>query len=401
MKNKTLSLGFIVILVFIIISIITNISLYSSYTKRVNNNILNIIGVVKENYPDVTDDEIIKILNNQNNYFHSLEKYGITSDDIFMLENTRVIYTVFIISNVLLILFLGIILIYLLLNYIKNRKIKVNEITNYIKEINKRNYALKLEENNEDELSILQNELYKITVLLKEQSDNAISDKNNIKDSMSDISHQLKTPLTSIMIGIDNVLDNPKMDIKTREEFLNDIKKQIENINFLISSILKLSRFDANVIKFVKQEINVKKLLNEILKNLENISSKKDIKIIVNGEDNIFFTGDYKWELEALTNIIKNGIEHLDSNGIIKISYRKLSIYTEITIEDNGNGINKKDLKNIFVRFYKGKNSSNDSIGIGLSLAKEIIENDNGYITVSSEINKGTKFTIKYMKKAL
>jgi len=401
MKNKTLSLGFIVILVFIIISIITNISLYSSYTKRVNNNILNIIGVVKENYPDVTDDEIIKILNNQNNYFHSLEKYGITSDDIFMLENTRVIYTVFIISNVLLILFLGIILIYLLLNYIKNRKIKVNEITNYIKEINKRNYALKLEENNEDELSILQNELYKITILLREQSDNAISDKNNIKDSMSDISHQLKTPLTSIMIGIDNVLDNPKMDIKTREEFLNDIKKQIENINFLISSILKLSRFDANVIKFVKQEINVKKLLNEILKNLENISSKKDIKIIVNGEDNIFFTGDYKWELEALTNIIKNGIEHLDSNGIIKISYRKLSIYTEITIEDNGNGINKKDLKNIFVRFYKGKNSSNDSIGIGLSLAKEIIENDNGYITVSSEINKGTKFTIKYMKKAL
>jgi len=316
-----------------------------------------------------------------------------------MLENTRVIYTAFIISNVLLILFLGITLTYLLLNYIKNRKIKVNEITNYIKEINKRNYALKLEENNEDELSILQNELYKITVLLKEQSDNAISDKNNIKDSMSDISHQLKTPLTSIMIGIDNVLDNPKMDIKTREEFLNDIKKQIENINFLISSILKLSRFDANVIKFVKQEINVKKLLNEILKNLENISSKKDIKIIVNGEDNIFFTGDYKWELEALTNIIKNGIEHLDSNGIIKISYRKLSIYTEITIEDNGKGINKKDLKHIFERFYKGENSSNDSIGIGLSLAKEIIENDNGYITVNSKINEGTKFIIKYMKK--
>ena len=394
MKNKILIISIAIVLVFSVLSCITNIVLYSNYTKKVNETVLNIVGMVREKYPDVTEQELVNILNNNEDYVVDLSMYGISSDDLFLLESTRTIYHVFIITNIVITLLLGITFIYLLLRYIKNRKNKVNELSNYIKEINKKNYALNLEENNEDELSILQNELYKITVLLKEQSINAINDKKNIKDSLSDISHQLKTPLTSIMIGIDNILDNPKMKSSTKEEFLRDIKKQIENINFLIISILKLSRFDANVITFVKEEISVKKLIDETLKNLESISSY--IKIEINGDKDISFIGDYKWEVEALTNIIKNCIEHLDKDGVIKISYRKLSIYTEIVIEDNGKGIDKKDLKHIFERFYKGKNSSTDSIGIGLSLAKRIIENDNGYITVQSKLNNGTKFIIKY-----
>ena len=109
--------------------------------------------------------------------------------------------------------------------------------------------------------------------------------------------------------------------------------------------------------------------------------------------------GDYKWESEALTNIIKNCIEYSNQNGIIKISYRSLSIYTEIMIEDNGKGIDAKDLKNIFERFYKGEDSASESVGIGLSLAKKIIENDNGYISVESSLGKGTRFVIRYMKR--
>jgi len=398
MKIKTIVTILLILIIFIFLSLTINIQLQKSYTKRTNEIILNLIGAIKEEYPNVTDNEIINILNNNDNSY-DLAKYGINSDDIHMLQSTKSILDITILFNVVLILFLGMTLLFIYMNFIKQRRNKTNEILDYIKEINNKNYSLRLDENDEDELSRLQNELYKITILLKEQSENALKDKKNIKDSLSDISHQLKTPLTSIMIGLENLSLNPKMDIKTRDEFLIDIRKQTENINFLIISILKLSRFDADVIKFDKKTINVKRLLDETLDNLSNIINKNNINIEINGEKDITFLGDYKWQLEAITNIVKNSVEHLNEKGLIKINYRKLSIYTEIEIEDNGKGIDSKDLKHIFERFYKGKNSSKDSVGIGLSLAKKIIENDNGIITVKSKVNEGTKFIIRYMRK--
>jgi len=378
-------------------TVFINNHIYRRYTKKVNENVLSIISLVKENHPNISDDEIINILNGSKTYNHELDKYGFYPSDIAMLEDTKNFYYTSIITNSLIVLITGIVLTYLIMSYTKNRKNKINEITKYIKDIKKKKYELKLEDNIEDELSLLQNELYKITVFLKEQSESAIKDKKNIKDNLSDISHQLKTPLTSITIMLDNIIDDDKMPEATRKDFLQDIKQQIESINFLIISLLKLSRFDANVIKFNKEEINVKTILTKIKKKLKVISSKNNISVEIIGDDDIFFTGDYKWEMEALTNIIKNGIESLNNNGKMKIFYRKLSIYTEIIVEDNGGGIDKKDLKRIFDRFYKGKNSKEDSIGIGLSLSKKIIETDNGYIKVDSKLGKGTKFTIRYM----
>ncbi|MCL2383054.1 MAG: HAMP domain-containing histidine kinase [Oscillospiraceae bacterium] len=398
MKSKILKLGIIIVIVLTVLSITVNTFLHRNYTRRVNEVVLAIVGIVRVEYPDVSTEELLGVLNNNELSLHGLERYGIDSDDIDMIRNTREAYNLWMWSNILVLILMAISFALLLLAYIRNRKNKVEEITKYIREISRKNYTLKLEENVEDELSTLQNELYKITVLLKEQSENAVTDKKNVKDSLSDISHQLKTPLTSIMVGLDNLIDNIEMDAETREEFLYDMKNQTETINFLISSILKLSRLDSNVIQFDKQEIIIRTLLNEVLKNLESMSEAKKINIEIHGEEDIKFLGDYKWELEALTNIIKNCIEYSNENGIIKINYRKLSIYTEVVIEDNGKGMDAKDLKNIFERFYKGKNSSNESIGIGMSLSKKIIENDNGDISVKSTIGKGTTFTIRYMK---
>ncbi|MCL2354454.1 MAG: HAMP domain-containing histidine kinase [Oscillospiraceae bacterium] len=397
MQNRILKILMIIIIAFIMLSYIANIVLHRNYTRRINDVILNIIAVVQYEYPDVTDEELLNILNNQNVRPHNLEMYGISSQDIDMIANTRTMYNIAIVTNISITIFFGVAIVILLIIHLKNRKNKIGEIADYIREISKKNYNLKLDENDEDELSLLQNELYKITILLKEQSENAIKDKENVKDGVSDISHQLKTPLTSIMIGLDNLIDGETMDEETRREFLCDMRNQTENINFLITNILKLSRLDSNVVKFVKQEINAKELLDEALQNLENIANNKKIKIEINSEDDVVFTGDYKWQLEAITNIIKNSIEHLNENGTLKISYRKLSVYTEIMIEDNGKGIDPKDLKHIFERFYKGKNSSSDSFGIGLSLSKKIIENDNGYITAKSQVGKGTTFIIRYM----
>ncbi len=263
--------------------------------------------------------------------------------------------------------------------------------------INK-NYQLDIDDNSEDELSNLKNELYKITIMLKEESENSKKDKENLKISVQDISHQLKTPLTSISIMLDNIKENPNMDEKIKQKFIFEISKQIEWINWLVISMLKLSKLDANVVEFNSDKININQLMSDIIKNLEIPIEIRNQNIIINGTRENFFIGDYKWQQEAITNIIKNCIEHNKDNGNIFINHEENNLYTKISIRDEGEGISKEDLRHIFERFYKGKNSSENSVGIGLALAKSIIEKDNGMITCKSEIGNGTEFVIKYMK---
>ena len=275
---------------------------------------------------------------------------------------------------------------------------KINEITKYIEEINRGNYKLNIEENTEDELSILKNELYKITIKLKEVAENSQKDKTTLKDSLSDISHQIKTPITSILIMLDNILSDENMPEDIKKDFIKDIKREIINIKFLVESILKLSKIDSNSIKFIKKEVFIKDIINEAVKNVSMLSELKNIEIIVSGDDSIKTICDLKWQVEAITNILKNCIEHSYENRKIYINYNQNNMYTELKIEDNGTGIDAKDLPHIFERFYKGKNSSSDSVGIGLALSKSIIESNNGYIQVDSKLNKGTTFIIKYLK---
>lgn len=197
---------------------------------------------------------------------------------------------------------------------------------------------------------------------------------------------------------LDNIEENPDMDSKTREEFIEDISKQIEWISSLVISLLKLAKFDAGAIKMNDQEVNVKKLINHVLSNLAILLDIKNIKIEQKIDDDTIIKADYNWQLEALTNIIKNAIEHSNENGTIHIDVENNSVFVKIKIRDEGEGINKKDIKHIFDRFYKAKKSSENSIGIGLSLAKTIIEQENGYIKVDSEVDRGTTFEIKYLK---
>ena len=304
-----------------------------------------------------------------------------------------------IIKNIIIIIGFSIIWIIAILIYLNSRDRKLKEIKKYIKEISNRNYQLKIDENSEDELSNLKNELYKITVMLKEESENSKKDKENLKVSVQDISHQLKTPLTSISIMLDNIKENSEMDEKTKQKFIFEISRQIEWINWLVISMLKLSKLDADIVEFHNEKINVNKFINEIIQNLEIPIEIKNQNIVVEGKKDTYFEGDYKWQKEAITNIVKNCIEHNKDNGNIIIKYEENSLYTKISIKDEGEGIPKEDLKHIFERFYKGKNSSENSVGIGLALAKSIIEKDNGIITCMTEIGEGTEFIIKYMKK--
>lgn len=389
----------IVVIIFLIIFSILIYKQYKTYTYNFNQKIAGIIDNVLEKYPDIEKREIVEILNSSDGTNNEiLMEYGIELDkDSVILENYTDFQKFIIIDINTLIVFI-LILSIIFFKYNQSESKKINEITKYIEEINRGNYRLNIEENTEDELSILKNELYKITVMLKEVEENSQKDKTTLKDSLSDISHQIKTPITSILIMLDNILSDENMPEDIKKDFIKDIKREIVNIKFLVESILKLSKIDSNSIKFIKKEVFIKDIINEAVKNVSMLSELKNIKIIVSGDDSIKTICDLKWQVEAITNILKNCIEHSYENKKIYINYNQNNMYTELKIEDNGTGIDAKDLPHIFERFYKGKNSSSDSVGIGLALSKSIIESNNGYIQVDSELNKGTIFIIKYLK---
>lgn len=389
----------IVIIIFLITFSILIYKQYKTYTYNFNQKIAGIIDNVLEKYPDIEKREIVEILNSSDKTNNEiLREYGIELDkDSVILENNTDFQKFIIIDISTLILFI-LILSIIFFKYNHSESKKINEITKYIEEINRGNYKLNIEENTEDELSILKNELYKITIMLKEVAENSQKDKTTLKDSLSDISHQIKTPITSILIMLDNILSDENMPEDIKKDFIKDIKREIINIKFLVESILKLSKIDSNSIKFIKKEVFIKDIINEAVKNVSMLSELKNIEIIVSGDDSIKTICDLKWQVEAITNILKNCIEHSYENKKIYINYNQNNMYTELKIEDNGTGIDAKDLPHIFERFYKGKNSSSDSVGIGLALSKSIIESNNGYIQVDSELNKGTTFIIKYLK---
>lgn len=232
--------------------------------------------------------------------------------------------------------------------------------------------------------------------MLKETAEIAVASKEALSKSVSDISHQLKTPLTSILILLDNLNESENMDNDTRKDFLREISKQIKDMNFLVIALLQLSRLDAGVVEFLNEEINLSIMINEIKNNLEIMSEVKNVELDIKGKKDVYINGDYNWNKEAIQNIVKNAIEHASSKVTIDITEN--DVYCKLEITDDGGGINEDDIKHIFERFYKASNSSENSIGIGLSLAKEIIEKQNGYITVESKIGMGSKFIIKYMK---
>mgnify|MGYP000387009900 FL=1 len=389
----------IVVIIFLIIFSILIYKQYKTYTYNYNQKIAGIIDNVLEKYPDIEKREIVEILNSSDKTNNEiLREYGIELDkDSVILENNTDFQKFIIIDiNTLIVFILMLSIIFFKYNHSESKKI--NEITKYIEEINRGNYKLNIEENTEDELSILKNELYKITIMLKEVAENSQKDKTTLKDSLSDISHQIKTPITSILIMLDNILSDENMPEDIKKDFIKDIKREIVNIKFLVESILKLSKIDSNSIKFIKKEVFIKDIINEAVKNVSMLSELKNIEIIVSGDDSIKTICDLKWQVEAITNILKNCIEHSYENRKIYINYNQNNMYTELKIEDNGTGIDAKDLPHIFERFYKGKNSSSDSVGIGLALSKSIIESNNGYIQVDSKLNKGTTFIIKYLK---
>ena len=373
-----------------------NIYEYHVYTDNFNQELNAVVNAVREQYPTVTENELIEILNGKNRGDTSvLAKYGIdVKNDAVVSENDGA-HRLFFLINAMLFICAITLFLFLVVRYDSSKSKNIADIIKTIEQINKRNYELDIDSISEDELSILKNEIYKTTVMLREATDNSDADKLKLKNSLEDISHQLKTPLTSILVMLDNMIDDPDMAQEVRNDFVRSIKRETVNINFFVQAILKLSRFDSNTIHFIKEKTDLSDIVDAALQNISALCDLRNVTVNVEGECAAEIVCDHRWQTEALTNILKNCVDHSSEGGRVLIHYSHNSVYSMIEVIDFGDGISKKDLPHVFERFYKGENAAADSTGIGLALSKSIIEEDNGTVSVSSDEN-GTVFQIKY-----
>jgi len=315
---------------------------------------------------------------------------------LFLTTAAAVLYAIF--PKHVLAILLGYACAILLFEFIfaRRRYMQISELYEYLKLINSGKYDLGMQDHTEGELSILKSEIYKTTVTLRAQADELKREKTGLSDAMSDISHQLKTPLTSMLVMTDLLCDN-NLPSDKRKEFTDSIRAQLDRLQWLVTALLKLSRLDTGTISFNLTPVNMQELLSRVSAPLQIALEIREQKLIIDSPD-ITFSCDSNWTMEALLNIIKNCIEHTKSAGTIRVSCLQNALFTQIEISDNGEGISQIDLPHIFERFYRGRNASEDSVGIGLAMAKSIITSQDGSISVASVQGEGTTFQIRFFE---
>lgn len=274
---------------------------------------------------------------------------------------------------------------------------QIGELSAYLKRISTGEYSLDVRDHEEGELSILKSEIYKMTVMLSESTGLLQREKRELADSLADISHQLKTPLTSMMVMAD-LLQDEKLPSLKRKEFTERIRVQLERIQWLVSSLLKMSKLDAGVVTLRPEPVPIRGVLDKAAAPLLIAMELKNQSLLYEGEADALCRCDPHWTVEALLNILKNCMEHTPVGGHIHLDWLENPLYSEIRIEDDGEGIAREDLPHIFTRFFKGKNASEDSAGIGLAMARSILERESGSITADSSPGRGTRFVIRLYK---
>lgn len=274
---------------------------------------------------------------------------------------------------------------------------RIEELTMYLMRVQDEPELPDLSRHSEGAIGILESEIYKLVVMLKEQSAGAVKEKEYLAKMLSDISHQIKTPLTSISI-LTELLENPELSEEKRMEFTGKIDSQVNRITWLIRNLLTLSQLDANMLKLKKEKVDVRKLLEKACQPFEIMAELKGVELKISAPSGMILICDEQWTAEAISNIVKNCVEHTGEGGEVSVRAEQNNFSTNIQIKDNGFGIAKEHLPHIFERFYKGDNPSKESIGIGLAMSKQVIMRQNGIIDVKSEKGIGTEFSIKMFR---
>lgn len=268
---------------------------------------------------------------------------------------------------------------------------ELDNMLHHQKPIHFENYA-------EGELSILQSELSKMTLRLTEQADALIRDKKYLSDAMADISHQLRSPLTSIHLIL-SMLTDPDLSSERHMKLLQELTQLLSKMDWLVESLLKMSKMDAGTAYLRHAPVLISQLLAEASEPLLIPFELREQTFTIHQETGLEqFNGDLSWSAEAILNILKNCMEHTPAGGTITVFCRENTIFTELIIEDNGPGFPSSDLPRLFERFYKGKNSSEQSVGIGLALSRMIVSQQNGTLKAENGPAGGARFILKFYK---
>lgn len=399
-RRQFIFLEFVIFGLCILLSIVVSKFLIVNYQRTIYEQDGTFIRELLKQHPEL-ESEVIKAYQKAGNMTANtsiLEKYGYASpEDLTYLNRMEMIH-----QNILFYQIMFSTLVFVLLNvayfwYQKYQSKKLRELDKYLLNVLSGNYNLDIREYDDGVLNILKNDVYKMSVLLKEDKDHANDEKKYLESVLSDISHQLRTPLTSMYV-MNDLLSDGKVKGEKKKEILRKNRAQLERIEWLITTLLKMSRIDSGTIVFKKEPVEAGKLIKKALEPINIPIELKNQTVLIVGDKKEKISLDMKWTTEAFVNILKNAHEHTDEGGMIIIKITNNPLFLEFLIQDNGCGIKKEDLPHIFERFYKGKNSSSESIGIGLNMSKTIIEKEDGVISVESVEGKGTTFQIKFFK---
>lgn len=286
--------------------------------------------------------------------------------------------------------------IFLLTEYYRYRKLQ--KLSTDLDNLLISGIPLPIIEYNEGELSILANQIQKITLLLKELAEAVQADKKYLADSLADISHQLRTPLTAMNLTA-SMLRNPDLSTEKRIELSKELRNLLIRTDWLVETLLKISKLDAGTVKLLQNPVRVADLISRAAGPLAIPMDLRDHRLVVCCKDEAF-AGDLVWTAEALGNILKNCSEHTPAGGTITITAIETALYTQIEVKDTGPGFDPKDIPHLFERFYKGSNASENSYGIGLALARTVITAQNGTLQAMNG-ESGAKFVIKFYKQVI
>ena len=283
------------------------------------------------------------------------------------------------------------------LSYRKREK-DTAELISYLMRVQDRLELPEMSRCTEGQFGILQSEIYKLVALLGEQYAGEKKQKKYLADMLSDISHQIKTPMTAITI-MNDLLKTPGLSEEQRLTYADKIDSQTERIRWLVQNLLTMSRLEADMLELKAEELSAEELLVEVLNPLYVMAEAKGVDLQVEIAPEIRLSCDRKWTAEALSNIVKNCIEHTDKGGEVSVAVRQSNFSTDFAIKDTGEGIAKEHLPYIFDRFYRAPGGGSESVGIGMSMAKQLIMRQNGTIEVKSELGVGTEFAVRLYRR--
>lgn len=387
-------------LVALILTVILSLAMTVYVNRALADTYAGIVGTVAQNYPQV-EAQVVRELSQPNDVsvalgHQVLERYGLQDLSAAQRGIGVGLLAILLPAGLALTGLTCVGFALLLVGYGRSISAQVAGLSVYLRQIEAGDYALDVRDNGEGSFSLLKNDVYKVTVRLREQAEMLQKDKTALSNLIADISHQIKTPLTSLGVLADLLAEDPPE--QDRRAFVERLRAQLGRIQWLTMALLKLARLDAGTAAFKSELVDVRWLVESALEPLQIPLEIKKQRLDVHGDHGASFSGDFNWSAEALTNVIKNCVDHTAEGGKIEIAYASNALYAEITVSDDGEGIASADLPNIFNRFYRGANAGENSVGIGLALAKAIFNAQGGDIVVRSQRGMGTTFEIRLFR---